>query len=89
MSGPFPREGTVLIPKGKVLRGLTIPATRMAPVELGEYVLDVFGIVEYRDVFGRSHETRYCYGYKPGPTNADPAPRDFYVDGPPTYIKAT
>lgn len=47
------------------------------------------GIIEYRDTFGSKHETRYCYRFKPGPTEADPAPRDFYVDGPSSYNRAT
>jgi hypothetical protein len=89
MAGPFPREGTVLAPNGKVLRGLTIPAAHMAFVEQGTHVLFIFGIVEYRDVFKGKHETRYCYRFKPGPTDADPSPRDFYVDGPRAYIRAT
>jgi hypothetical protein len=47
------------------------------------------GIIEYRDTFGSKHETRYCYRFKSGPTEADPAPRDFYVDGPSSYNRAT
>jgi hypothetical protein len=93
MAGPFTREGTVLPPKAKASRGVTIPAAKMAAVEHGyegkEYALYVFGIVEYRDIFGSKHETRYCYRFKPGPTEADPAPRDFYVDGPSSYSRAT
>ena len=93
MAGPFTREGTVLPPNAKASRGVNIPAPNMAAIEHGyqgqEYVLYVFGIVEYRDIFGGEHETRYCYRFKPGPTEADPAPRDFYVDGPTSYNRAT
>jgi hypothetical protein len=93
MAGPFTREGTVLPPKGKASRGVEIPAANMAAVEHGhqgqDYFLYVFGIVGYRDIFGRTHETRYCFRFKTGPTTADPAPRDFYVDGPSSYSRAT
>jgi hypothetical protein len=93
MAGPFTREGTVLPPNAKASRGVTIAAAKMAAVEHGyegkEYALYVFGIVEYRDIFGSKHQTRYCYRFKPGPTEADPAPRDFYVDGPSSYNRAT
>jgi hypothetical protein len=95
MAGPFTPEGTVLPPSAKASRGVNIPAATMAAVEHGqqdqEYVLYVFGIVKYRDSFGskHEHETRYCFRFKPGPTEADPAPRDFYVDGPPSYNRAT
>ena len=89
MAVPFPREGTVLTPGGRILRGLTVTEAQMAQVERGQGTLYVFGIANYRDIFGGKHETRYCYRFKAGPTNTDPAPRDFYVDGPPAYIKAT
>jgi hypothetical protein len=89
MSGPFPPQGTVLTPNGKIERGLTIPFANMTAVEAGTHALYVFGIAEYRDIFGSKHETRYCYRFKPGPTPADPAPRDFYVNGPPSYNRAT
>lgn len=93
MAGPFTSEGAVLPPNAKASRGVNIPAANMAAVEHGyegqEYVLYLFGIVKYRDIFGSEHETRYCFFFKPGPTNLDPAPRDFYVDGPPSYNRAT
>ena len=89
MAGPFPPEGTVLSPEGKVLRGLTIPFDQMTAVEQGTHTLYVVGMVEYRDVFGSKHETRYCYRFKTGPTAIDTSPRDFYVDGPPSYIRAS
>jgi hypothetical protein len=89
MAEPFTREGTVLPPKAKASRGVDIPAANMAAVEHGyqgqDYFLYVFGI----DIFGSTHETRYCFRFKTGPTAADPAPRDFYVDGPPSYNRAT
>lgn len=93
MAVPFTREGTVLPPKARASRGVDIPAANMAAVEHGyqgqDYFLYVFGIVGYRDIFGSTHETRYCFRFKTGPTTADPAPRDFYVDGPPSYNRAT
>jgi hypothetical protein len=89
MAGPFTKVGTVLPPEGKASRGVTIPAANMDAVEKGDqYLLYIFGIVEYRDIFGSKHETRYCCRFKPGPS-ADPAPRDFYVDGPAAYNTAT
>lgn len=89
MAGPFPPEGTVLSPEGKVLRGLTIPLDQMTAVEQGTHTLYVVGMVEYRDVFGSKHETRSCYRFHTRPTAIDTSPRDFYVDGPPSYIRAT
>jgi hypothetical protein len=90
MAGPFTKEGTVLPPEGKASRGVTIPAANIDAVEKGDqYLLYIFGIVEYRDIFGSKHETRYCCRFKPGPTSADPAPRDYYVDGPAAYNTAT
>lgn len=89
MAGPFPSQGAVLAPNGRILRGLTIPFEHMNRVEQGQRILYVFGRVEYRDVFRVKHETRYCYRFKTGPTTTDPSPRDFYVDGPNEYNKAT
>jgi hypothetical protein len=93
MAGPFTSDGTVLPPNAKASRGVTIPAPQMAAVEHGhegkEYALYVFGIVRYRDTFRSEHETRYCFRFKTGPTEDDPAPRDFYVDGPTIYTRAT
>lgn len=90
MAGPFTKEGTVLSPEAKASRGVTIPAANMDAVEQGEqYLLYIFGIVTYRDIFGGEHETRYCFRFKPGLTKSDPAPRDFYVDGPANYNRAT
>jgi hypothetical protein len=89
MSGPFPPQGTVLTPNGKVERGLTIPFANMTAVEAGTHVLYAFGIAEYQDIFGSKREMRYCYRFKTGLTNADSAPRGFYVDGPASYNRAT
>jgi hypothetical protein len=93
MAGPFPPKGTVLPPKGKASRGVTIPAASMKAVEHGQegkqYELYVFGIVGYKDIYGTKRETRYCYLFKTGPTEADPAPRDFYVGGPSSYNGVT
>jgi len=89
MAGPFPPEGTVLPPKGKVLRGLTIPFDQMTAVEQGTNILYVACMVEYRDVFRSKHETRSCHRFQARPTAIDTSPRDFYADGPPSYIRAT
>lgn len=89
MSGPFPPEGSVLTPTGRIERGITIPAANMAAVEQGTHTLYVFGIVKYRDIFENQQEYRYCFKFHPGPTADNPAPRGFYVGGPAAYNKAT
>ena len=89
IAGPFPRDGTVLTPNGRIARGLTLSEAQMAQLDRGQGILYVFGIVKYKDIFGGKHQTRYCYRFKPGPTTGDPAPRDFYVDGPAPYLRAT
>jgi hypothetical protein len=51
--------------------------------------LYAFGIVVYRDVYDRLHETRFGYVYHI-PLGGDPRPRGFRREGlPPAYNKAT
>jgi len=49
--------------------------------------IHVLGQIVYKDVFGRSHETRYCLRFTTHAT-VDKLP-GFYPDGPPEYLKVT
>ena len=49
--------------------------------------IHLLGQIVYKDVFGRSHETRYCLRLSPGAT-AGKRP-GFYPEGPPAYLKVT
>lgn len=89
MAGPFPIGGNVLPPNAYTRQGIPLSAQEWASMQSGEYAFYFFGFVTYRDIFGAEHLTRYCFRYKPGPTEADPAPRDFYVAGPEPYNRAT
>jgi len=59
------------------------------PVYNGDKVLWIHGFIEYADVFGHSHETRYCFRYHPGLGGKDSVTVGFYPDGPDAYNKAT
>jgi hypothetical protein len=52
-----------------------------------ERFLYVFGFVSYRDLFGETHETRFCWRYYP--PFRDNKAQGFHVGGPPEYNKQT
>ena len=52
--------------------------------QINIYILDQ---ILYRDIFGTSHETRYCVRYYPHAT-AMHGP-GFYAEGPPEYLRVT
>ena len=89
LAGPFPAGGNVLPPGAYTRQGLPLNAQQWASIEKGESVFYFYGFVAYRDIFGGNHETRYCFRFKPAPTDTDPSPRDFYVTGPTGYNRAT
>jgi hypothetical protein len=70
-------------------------AVEPATVEISEFEMrniekfkiHVLGQIVYKDVFGVSHETRYCFRFYPKPT-AD-RQRGFYPEGPAAYLKVT
>lgn len=56
----------------------------------------VYGFVNYRDAYGRDHETRFCYVYRIGTlyllsatTGKSIDPSRFRVGGPAEYNKQT
>lgn|SRR5579862_750921 len=65
----------------------TISDTDWGHIQQGYKTLHVLGQLIYKDVFGRTHETRYCQRYYSKPT------RDrvvgFYPEGPSPYLKVT
>jgi hypothetical protein len=89
MASPFPATGNPLPPGAEVRQPFWLDAVRLAKVEKGEAILFLFGIIQYDDVFGDKHETRYCFQFKPALGLTDPVMRDFYVGGPATYLSAT
>jgi hypothetical protein len=59
----------------------------LADVEAGNSQLRVLGQIVYEDVFGRFHETRYCFRYYPEDT-VDRL-RGLYPEGPDAYLKVS
>jgi hypothetical protein len=86
---PFPPEGTVLPPNANIPQGVDITLADLSNVDNGAVTFYFYGVVQYRDVFRKKHETKYCYVFKPQSSATDPSPRDFYIGGPANYNKAT
>ncbi|HEV2468608.1 MAG TPA: hypothetical protein VGS78_05405 [Candidatus Sulfotelmatobacter sp.] len=61
--------------------------SQMRAAFAGRVHIYVFGQIVYRDVFGKGHETRYCFRYYPTAT-ADHQ-TGFYPEGPAEYLKVT
>jgi hypothetical protein len=86
---PFPAEGTVMPPEGRIEQGFPLTVTELNDINGGVSTLYVFGAVKYRDIYGDKHETQYCYVFRTGSTADNPAPRGFYVAGPNGYNSAS
>jgi hypothetical protein len=83
------RDGAILPPGGEMVIILYLLSDEIGPVYAGDRSLWIHGFANYRDVFNRPHETRYCFHYRPGLGGKDPATVGFYPDGPAAYNKAT
>jgi hypothetical protein len=87
--GPFTNEGQLLPPSAWLDQGFPLDKTRIDKVLRKEMSLYVYGFVEYRDVYGDTHLTRYCYRAKAAQDLNHSHPLDFYIDGPDGYLRAT
>lgn len=84
----------VLPPGGEHLedRGYMISreeSEEIANVNGNTYIL--YGKIDYRDVIGKNHETRFCYVYRPPQKllGMQIAPDTFVPGGPPSYTRHT
>jgi hypothetical protein len=68
---------------------VTLTRSEASAVQAQQCFLYAYGVVSYRDVFGRSHETRFGYVYH-APLGGDPIPRGFRREKLPLeYNRAT
>jgi hypothetical protein len=76
-------RGVVLVPLGTEDTWRTLklpqPEDQLVPVPIGqnqEHVLCFYGYIKYKDIFGRIHETRFCYQaidpFRAAPLDAGP-----------------
>jgi hypothetical protein len=77
---PLPPEGTI----GSMLNW---HPDQVRDAHRDKLALYAFGFVSYRDGFGRSHETRFCYRYYPPFRNNKM--QGFHLGGPPEYNNHT
>jgi len=89
LMGPFSKKGQLLPPSAWLPQGFSLPNIQLTRAVKGEAVLYVFGFIEYRDVYGENHRSRYCYQAKPSLDLTHPHPLDFYIGGPDEYSEAT
>jgi hypothetical protein len=90
LMGPFTKEGQLLPPTAWLSQGFPLQKTQIDRAVRKEAVLYIFGFIEYRDIFGNQHMTRYCYQAKPALDLNHSNPLDFYFDSPAEgYLKAT
>lgn len=82
-------KGVILPPNSEIVVILYLSAGETLQVYKGEQALWVHGFIEYKDVFGKRHRTRYCFRYYPGLRAKDPATVGFYPEGPVAYSEAT
>jgi hypothetical protein len=95
-AGYFSRPGSLLVeksnqliePRGQKKRSIEIPASNLDSVSRRESFLYVYGIIKYRDVWNKEHETCFCFlWHVPGP--GDLNPQGFYQEGPEGYNRQT
>ncbi len=87
---PFTKEGQLLPPTAWLPQGFPLEKARIDKAVKKELILYIFGFVEYRDVYGEQHVTRYCYRAKPALDLNHPNALDFYFESPADgYLKAT
>ena len=93
----MPSDGRTLVPTEDFKMSLTFEGPKksnmptdeeMKTVRAGGAHLVVFGIVDYRDAFNRSHSTRFCFVYRIT-RNQIPYSGWFSLEGPPEYNKTT
>jgi len=89
LMGPFTKKGQLLPPTAWLPQGFSLPNAELTRAVRKEVILYVFGFIEYRDIYGDHHRTRYCYQAKPTLDQTSPNPLDFYVGGPDEYSDAT
>ena len=90
---PFVNSSDVLTDCWVGMRHLEGPLQWLTDQILGEIrsskmFLWAQGIVHYRDIHGREHETRFCYRYEV-PPRVPPGHDHFCIAGPTEYNKAT
>jgi hypothetical protein len=85
---PFPERGTPLLPNGSFEQGFELSRERLDHALSGQSQFFIFGYVKYRDAYGDSHITKYCFEAKKSLDANLKYPVDFYVSGPSNYIDA-
>jgi len=86
---PFTEKGHLLSPKSRMAQGFPFSNAQLIRVVKKEADLYIFGYIKYRDIYGDTHITRYCYHAEPTLDLTDPLPLDFFVGGPDEYFEAT
>jgi hypothetical protein len=81
--------GFHISPKGGEPLYWTGSKTGMEDIKKGERILYFYGRVQYRDIFGRKRETRYCYRYYPTIEDSIDTHFGFFPEGPPEYTRMT
>jgi hypothetical protein len=90
LMGPFPPNGQLLPPTAWLTQGFPLERIKLDQVVKKTLNLYIYGFVEYRDVYGDNHITRYCYKAKPPLDLSTPSSLDFYFDSPHEgYLQAT
>ena len=82
-------DGAVVAPEGIAGTFHNLSPEEAQSVYCGERSLWLHGFVEYKDVFGRRHETRYCLKFYSRMGMRDRPRVGFFPDGPSSYTKAT
>jgi len=85
---PFSEKGSLLSPNGSLAQGFPLEQERIDHVLSGQSQLYIFGYVRYRDIYGDSHITRYCFQAKKSQDANHPHPLEFYIGGPDHYTEA-
>jgi hypothetical protein len=85
---PFPEKGSLLSPTGFFPQGFPLSQERIDHVLDGQYQLFIFGYAKYRDIYGNSHITRYCFEARESQDANHQHALEFYVGGPENYTEA-
>ena len=80
----------ILLPPEAIVQPFRLGISNLdfKPIYEGRSTIWIYGFIDYRDIYDRPHQSRFCFLYHvPGGFN--PGPAGWYGGGPPLYSRCT
>jgi len=84
----IPKCDDFLEPESDLKNEIFVSSDDIDTVASGTSFLYVYGIITYRDVWNKTHDTRFCF-YWHAPQSGDLNPLGWYAEGPVGYSRQT